>query len=295
MKYYVNASATSVGDGSKEKPFKKIQSAAKIAEPGDEVIVAPGIYREWVNPKNGGTEKKRITYRSEKPLAAHITGAEQIKNWTKVSGDVYTARVSNKVFGKYNPFTTLVSGDWFIAYMVAHTGDVFLNGKSMYEVQKKFDVQNPEIYVPSWDQEFTKYVWYTEQDKKTDETVFFANFQGKDPNKEVVEISVRRACFYPEEEGKGYITLKGFRVSKAATQWAPPTAYQEGMIGPHWSKGWIIEDCDVFESKCSGISLGKYCQPNNDNKWLKWKFKDGTQTERDCMVAMSTGTPTAWK
>ena len=283
MKYYVNASATSVGDGSKEKPFKKIQSAAKIAEPGDEVIVAPGIYREWVNPKNGGTEKKRITYRSEKPLAAHITGAEQIKNWTKVSGDVYTARVSNKVFGKYNPFTTLVSGDWFIAYMVAHTGDVFLNGKSMYEVQKKFDVQNPEIYVPSWDQEFTKYVWYTEQDKKTDETVFFANFQGKDPNKEVVEISVRRACFYPEEEGKGYITLKGFRVSKAATQWAPPTAYQEGMIGPHWSKGWIIEDCDVFESKCSGISLGKYCQPNNDNKWLKWKFKDGTQTERDCI------------
>ncbi|MDE6901392.1 MAG: right-handed parallel beta-helix repeat-containing protein, partial [Lachnospiraceae bacterium] len=34
---------------------------------------------------------------------------------------------------------------------------------------------------------------------------------------------------------------------------------------------------------CSGISLGKYLQPENDNKWLKWKFKDGTQTERDCI------------
>jgi hypothetical protein len=283
MKYYVNAAATSVGDGSKAKPFKKIQSAAKIAMPGDEVIVAPGIYREWVNPVNGGTDKKRITYRSETPFGAHITGAELVKKWTHVSGDVYTARVSNKVFGKYNPFTTLVSGDWFIAYMTAHTGDVFLNGKSMYEVQKKIEVQAPEVYIPSWDQEFTKYVWYTEQDKKTDETVFFANFQGKDPNEEIVEISVRRACFYPEAEGKGYITLSGFRISKAATQWAPPTAYQEGMVGPHWSKGWIIEDCEVFESKCSGISLGKYCQPNNDNKWLKWKFKDGTQTERDCI------------
>ena len=55
------------------------------------------------------------------------------------------------------------------------------------------------------------------------------------------------------------------------------------MIAPHWSKGWIIEDCEVYESKCSGISLGKYLQPSNDNKWLKWKYKDGTQTERECI------------
>ena len=53
------------------------------------------------------------------------------------------------------------------------------------------------------------------------------------------------------------------------------------MVGPHWSKGWVIEDCEIFESKCSGISLGKYYQPENDNKWLKEKFKDGTQTERE--------------
>ena len=84
-------------------------------------------------------------------------------------------------------------------------------------------------------------------------------------------------------EGVGYITLSGFTECKAATQWAPPTALQEGMIAPHWSKGWIIEDCDVFESKCSGISLGKYRQKGNDNKWLNWKYKDGTQTERECI------------
>ncbi len=79
------------------------------------------------------------------------------------------------------------------------------------------------------------------------------------------------------------ITLSGFTVRQAATQWAPPTAYQEGMIGPHWSKGWIIEDCEIYEAKCSGISLGKYLQPENDNKWSKWKYKDGTQTERECI------------
>ena len=282
MTYYVDINSTDDGNGSKEKPFNRIQKAADVALPGDEVIVAPGIYREAVNPKNGGTEEKRIVYKSSQPLGAHITGAEEVKNWTKLEGDVYTARVSNKIFGDYNPYKTLVSGDWFIAYMIAHTGDVFLNGKSMYEVQSLEQVKSPEVFIPSWDQEFTKHVWFSSQDEQTDETVFYANFQGKNPDNETVEITVRRTCFYPEKEGNGYITLSGFTVSKAATQWAPPTAYQEGMIGPHWSKGWIIEDCEVFESKCSGISLGKYLQPNNDNKWLKWKYKDGTQTERDC-------------
>ena len=287
MTYYVNAKVEVHGDGTKEKPFKTIQEAAEIAVAGDDIIVAPGIYRERVNPNNGGTEDKRIVYKSEVPLGAHITGAEELKEWTKFEGDasgkVYTARVPNKIFGDYNPYTTLVSGDWFIAYMIAHTGDVFLNGKSMYEVQSIDEVIAGAVSVPSWDHEFSVYKWYAKQDEAADETVFYANFQGLDPNNENVEITVRRNCFYPSEEGRGFITLSGFTVSKAATQWAPPTAYQEGMIGPHWSKGWIIEDCEVFESKCSGISLGKYCQPNNDNKWLKWKYKDGTQTERDCI------------
>ena len=73
MIYYVNINAGKDGNGSKEMPFRHINDAAKIARPGDEVIVAPGIYREYVNPVNGGTAEKRITYRSEKPLGAIIT------------------------------------------------------------------------------------------------------------------------------------------------------------------------------------------------------------------------------
>ena len=283
MKYYVNANAAAGGDGTENKPFNTIQQAADIAVAGDEVIVKPGIYREAVNPKHAGEEGKPIVYRSETPRAAHITGAEALTNWTNVEGSVYTARVSNKLFGDYNPYTTLVSGDWFIAFFIAHTGDVFLNGKSMYEVQSLDEVKKAEPSAAAWDTEFSRYKWFAQQDTTNDETVFYANFLGKDPNKENIEISVRRNCFYPAAEGIGYITLSGFVVSQAATQWAPPTAYQEGMVGPHWSKGWVIEDCEIYESKCSGISLGKYLQPENDNKWLKTKYKDGTQTERDCI------------
>ena len=283
MKYFVDCNAVDGGDGSEKKPFNKIQMAADVAIAGDEVIVAPGMYREAVNPKNAGKEGNPIVYRSSTIKGAHISGAEELKDWKKVEGSVWTARVSNKIFGDYNPYTTLVSGDWFIAFMTAHTGDVFLNGKSLYEVQYLDEVKKAEVYPLSWDEEFSTYKWFAQQDEEKNETVFYANFHEKDPNKENVEITVRRSCFYPSEEGIGYITLSGFTVSQAATQWAPPTAYQEGMVGPHWSKGWIIEDCEIYEAKCSGISLGKYLQPNNDNKWLKTKYKDGTQTERDCI------------
>lgn len=283
MQIYVNAKAPRSGNGTKEYPYQTIQEAANIAKAGDEVLVFPGIYRESVNPVNAGEQEARIIYRSVEPLEAVITGAEPVKNWKLLVGNVWAARIPNGLFLDYNPFTTLVSGDWFMAMFTAHTGDVYLNGKSMYEVTDLEKVKNPEPSKASWDPEFSVYTWYTLQNEDTNETILYANFQGKNPNEENVEISVRKNCFYPSKEGVNYITLSGFTVKQAATQWAPPTAYQEGMIGPHWSKGWIIEDCDISESKCSGISLGKYRQKGNDNKWLHWKYKDGTQTERECI------------
>lgn len=283
VKYYVDAGAEKHGDGSREYPFRKIGEAAGIALPGDEVIVAPGIYRESVHPVNGGTEEKRIVYRSEKKKAAVITGAEPVKHWEHYRDKVWKAEIPNALFGTYHPYTTLVYGDWYEMAKTAHTGDVYLNGRSMYEVTELEKVLRPERNMASWEPEFSIYTWYAVQDAEKDATIFYANFQGKDPNRENVEISVRKNCFYPEKEGVGYITLSGFTICQAATQWAPPTAYQEGMVGPHWSKGWVIEDCEIYEAKCAGISLGKYLQPENDNKWTKQKYKDGTQTERECI------------
>lgn len=288
MKYYVSANAQISGNGTKEKPFITIQEAAQAAVAGDEVIVAPGVYREAVNPLHAGREDARILYKSEEKGKAVITGAESVTEWDSLGDGVWKCVVPNSMFGDYNPFTTLVSGDWYIASYIAHTGEVYLNDKAMYEVDSLEKVKHPVPSKVSWDPDFSVYTWYTEQDEEADSTVLYANFHEYDPRKECVEINVRRNCFYPEEEGVGYITLSGFTVTKAATQWAPPTAYQEGMIGPHWSKGWIIEDCDISHAKCSGISLGKYLQPGNDNKWSKWKYKDGTQTERDCICQAQT-------
>ena len=87
MKIYVNANAAWDGIGTQERPFRRISEAAKIAQPGDEVLVLPGIYREYVDPQNAGTEDARITYRSVEPLGAVITGAEEVKTWEPYEGN----------------------------------------------------------------------------------------------------------------------------------------------------------------------------------------------------------------
>ena len=284
MIFYVDCNAVTSGDGSKDKPFKHIQQAAIKAMPGDEVLVAPGVYREEVNPINAGSAAAPIVYRSIKPREAIITGACKITSWEQYEGDTWVVKVPNDIFGDYNPYTTPVWGDWLNANITCHTGEVFMNDKSLYEVQTLEEVLKPQYSEISWDRDFTKHTWYTCQADDADATMIYANFQGHNPNEEDVEITVRPHCFYPQAEHVNYITLSGFTVTKAATQWAPPTALQDGMIGPHWSKGWIIEDCEISHSKCSGISLGKYKQQGNDNKWSHYKYKDGAQTQRDCAL-----------
>ena len=283
MKIYVDINAPHDGNGSRELPFRRISEAAKAALPGDEVLVFPGTYRENVEPVHAGREDARITYRSTEPLGAEITGAEEVKDWKPFRGNVWVTRIPNSVFGAYNPYTTYVFGDWYFAKRDKHTGCVWLNDAALYEAVTLEECEAGEVYACSWDPEASKRKWYTEQDKAADETVIYANFQGADPTKENVEITVRRECFLPQQNGIGYITVSGFNINKAATTWAPPAAYQDGMIGPHWSKGWIIEDCEIWGSKCAGISVGKYYDPENDHFFTVHHVKSPTQMERDAV------------
>ena len=99
-------------------------------------------------------------------------------------------------------------------------------------------------------------LWFAKVDAEN--TTIWAQFKDANPNEQLVEANVRRTVFYPDKPGRNYITVRGFTLRHAATPWAPPTAEQIGLIGTHWSKGWIIENTVISHSICSGIALGKH-------------------------------------
>ena len=278
MNYHVKKSGSDLNPGTKDKPFLTISRAAYLAMPGDLITVHEGVYREWASPKSGGTKAQPITYQAAEGEEVVITGAEPIKNWEQ-DGDIWKTVIDNSFFGDFNPYNEVLFGDWlFTVDRVFHLGEVYLNGRSMYEVEDIDQVRNPVKSETSFEPEFSLYTWYVEVDDEN--TTIYANFHEQDPRKNNVEINVRRFCFWPENPGRNYITVRGFTMKQAATQWAPPTALQEGLIGPHWSKGWIIENNIISDSKNSGISLGKE-EASGQNLWTKLFTKMGHQREQE--------------
>lgn len=275
--FHVSVKGSDNAPGTKEQPFRTISLAAKTAETGDKIIVHEGEYREWVKPAHSGYSNiSRITYEAAEGEKVIIKGSERITNWALLEGNVWVATVPNTLFGDYNPYEEIVSGDWLIDPVdyVLHTGEVYLNGKSFYEAKSLEEVMAPVMrtygFNPPWtkrreliiEPEQTLYQWFAKVDEEN--TVIYANFQGADPNKELTEINVRKYCFYPEKPGMNYITVRGFEMAQAACPWAPPTADQPGLLGVHWSKGWIIENNRIHDAKCSGISIGKESQTGHN-------------------------------
>lgn len=99
-------------------------------------------------------------------------------------------------------------------------------------------------------------LWFAEVDDT--QTTIWAQFKDVNPNDELVEINVRQSVFYPAQPGINYITVDGFTLEQAAAPWAPPTAEQIGLIGTHWSKGWLIQNNTIRYSSCVGLTLGKH-------------------------------------
>jgi alpha-L-arabinofuranosidase len=268
--FHVALNGSDLAEGTQAHPFRTISKAAKVAETGDRVVVHAGEYREWVKPEHSGYSNiSRITFEAAQGEKVVIKGSERIQGWAPLAGTVWKVTLPNSFFGDYNPYKEILSGDWFMYTpgVIRHPGEVYLNGVSFYEADSLDEVKNPVIRTGvkglRWFKsdelilhpEQTVYRWFCETD---DETItIYANFQGADPNQELVEINVRKCCFYPLKSGLNYITVRGFEMAQAACPWTPPTADQPGLLGVNWSKGWIIENNIIHDAKCSAISIGK--------------------------------------
>ena len=206
--------------------------------------------------------------------------------------------MSNKIFGDWNPYAEKLDGDWLCGPKGTHwihLGEVYINGVSMFEATSMDDLYKADVRLSGWqafpddekelipNPEQTKYRWYATVDNES--TTIFCNFNELDPNENVIEINVRKACFYPEKNGLNYITVRGFEIAHAACPFTPPTSDQVGMVGPNWAKGWIIENYenadgtpidftkDFFQNKREeNIIPGPFSKlSSGENKFIIWE------------------------
>lgn len=245
--FHVATAGNDSNPGTQAAPLRTVQCAANLAQPGDTITVHAGTYRERVNPPRGGeSDVKRIVYQAAPGQKVEIKGSEVVTGWKKVTDDTWNVTLPNSFFGDFNPFSDLIQGHWFDPKgRQHHTGSVYLNGKWLTEAAALAEVLAPAGASP---------LWFGQVDDQ--QTTLHAQFPKADPNHELVEVNVRRTVFYPDKPGINYITVRGFKLTQAATPWAPPTMEQIGLIGTHWSKGWVIENNTISHSVCAGLTLG---------------------------------------
>jgi pectin methylesterase-like acyl-CoA thioesterase len=87
--YVVDQAAPGAADtnpGTEDKPFKTVQHAADVAQPGDTIYVMAGKYDERVRVKTSGTEGKPIAFVARPRRAAVVRGFDLEAGYIRVEG-----------------------------------------------------------------------------------------------------------------------------------------------------------------------------------------------------------------
>ncbi|MFC4600797.1 right-handed parallel beta-helix repeat-containing protein [Cohnella hongkongensis] len=92
--YYVAVTGSDSNPGTSAEPFRTIQQAADVMQPGDTAVIRAGTYRETVTPASSGAEGAPITFRAEAGATVVVSGTEPLGGWTQHAGNVYKAALA---------------------------------------------------------------------------------------------------------------------------------------------------------------------------------------------------------
>ena len=267
---HVNAqdpAASDENDGSAAHPFRTIQRAAELAEPGTRVRIHAGLYRERVAPARGGEgPDSLISYEAFGDGKVIIRASEEVKEFIPSEGwmlfrgpapakpekapRVWEYDLDPDLFRGYNPFcaVNILHDRLFIEYdktdmtpYLNRRGCVFCDGKPLSQVA---------LYNQLGQRDNTYWV------EANGQKVHFRLAGDADPAEHRIEVTVREQCFAPEKPFLNYIRVKGLTLEHAATGAPVP---QRGALSAYRGHHWIMEDCEINWSNGVGIDVGNEC------------------------------------
>ncbi len=172
-----SARADDNGPGTSEQPFRTINKAAQVLQPGERVVISSGTYRECVRPLRGGTgPDKMISYEAAPGATVFVKGSDALNDgWEPSSapmrgrggggggggqGQMYLWQhaLTGAMFpDAYNPFSLAsVPGDWSwldtkkvdMGPYFRRRGLVFVDGKPLEPMEQARELGNTPLRSP---------------------------------------------------------------------------------------------------------------------------------------------------
>ena len=263
--YYVDCQAKNADDngpGTKDYPFRTINHAAQILQPGERVVIGSGVYREAIRPARGGTgPEAMISYEAAPGATVEVKGAAIVTGWQPSEGwnfgldpethqpvTPWELHLEPALFPSgYNPFAldNVTDNRYWINYAkdnmanyFRRRGLVFVDGKPLEPVEGPSELAGPsprslnffsDIHWAPLFQEFSPYagkVWI-----ESDGLTLHIRLASDDPPaKHVIEITNQGSVFSPAKPYQTYIRVKGITFEYAGNSfptrrrgWFPPT------------------------------------------------------------------------
>ncbi|MFQ6130959.1 MAG: right-handed parallel beta-helix repeat-containing protein [Armatimonadota bacterium] len=252
--------ASDEGPGTKDRPFRTINRAAQVLQPGERVLIASGTYRERIRPVRGGSGPSRmIGYEVAPGAEVVVKGSRELdREWQRsVHGGregpegLWMAKLPEDAFADENPFREANLTDeqidrcmpWAVPIKGApvfalRRGLLFQDGQRLTQVNRYEQLSGkPGSY-------------WVEPDGLT---VHCHPRGDADPNDATMEYTAQGFLFAPDEHGLGYVRVKGITFEHSGNCFPRP---QQGALSAQRGHHWIIEDCTVRQVNAIGIDIG---------------------------------------
>jgi hypothetical protein len=286
--YYVAIQAKNADDkgpGTKEHPFRSIDHAAQVLQPGERVVIAEGVYREVIRPARGGDgPEAMISYEAAPGAKVVVKGSAIVNDWqpsegwnfgfdrtTKQRVKAWELHLDPSLFHDgYNPFEVdnVIGNRYWINYAkdnmanyFRRRGIVFVDGHPLEPVEIASDLAGPsprsvnffsEIHWSPLFQEFQPYagkVWI----EPNGLTLHIRLANDDDPAKHVIEITMAEQVFSPAKRYQSYIRVKGITFMHAGNGFPVP---QRGMVSTNRGNHFIFEDNTFEWANSVGLDIG---------------------------------------
>jgi hypothetical protein len=243
--------ADDAGDGTAARPFRSIAPAARAAQPGDTVIVRPGVYRERVAPERGGEAGRPIVYRAAERGRAVVKGSDVFApKWMPVAGapdvfrgaldaktiaDAWAFRRGLSVDAKDNSKVVRPAAEGALAEVL---GEVVVDGAAYAQVTDEAALRKREK------------TWLS---AAGGDAILIHFPAGTDPAARLVEVTTRDRVFAPHRRGLGHVHVDGLVFEQCANQGPFP---QAGAVSTRSGHHWVIERNVIRLAATIGLDCG---------------------------------------